>query len=96
MVDNDVVTSASETPVVIPSKPPPQADAAKPMVLGPIADLLRSRKFVVTALVLIGVFALVAIGRLSWEQSKEVLMVVIPAWLISHAAENGLTAKRKL
>ncbi len=91
---NDI--PGTEAPHAPPAAAPKTAiDAAQPLILGPAVDLLRSRKFLVTVLTLIGVFVLVGMGRLQWAQALDFSKWVIGGWLVAHAAEEGLTNHMK-
>lgn len=99
MADDDIFTSvdASTPPVGIPSPrsepapaEPPQADKVPPPVIGPLAALAQSRKFIFALVLIVGAFVLVGIGRITWEQLVGFVSLIGAAFLGAHGLEEGL------
>lgn len=90
---NDV--HGSLAPVAVQPPPPEPADEKAPPVLGPLLALLGSQKAMVLILVVTGTLILVGLGRITWDQCKEFLMVIVPGWMLSHGIQDGLAARAK-
>ncbi len=86
------MTSAAETPIAV-SKPPSQTDKTPAPVIGPLVELLKSRKAIMLILSTVGVFVLVALGKVSWAQAVTFLTVTLPAWALAHGVEEGLKSR---
>ena len=74
---------------------PPAADKAAPPVWGPLLGLLGSQKALVMLIVLVGTLVLVGMGRVSWDDAKGFLMVIVPSWMGAHAIQDGLQGLKK-
>ncbi len=76
--------------------PPPgrdiEADEKAPPVVGALIGLLSSQKALVVLAVTVGTLVLVGLGKVSWDQCKGFLQVLLPAWLGAHAVQDGLSA----
>jgi len=81
--DNDI----SVTPVVA-SKPAPPPVATPTPVLGPLAKVMGSQKFVITALAIITCLVLWGMGRITIEQAGQFVAVILPAWLVAHGIQD--------
>lgn len=55
----------------------------------PLARLLGSSKALVMLGTALGAFALVGLGKISWEQAREFLVVTVPVWIASVGIEDA-------
>lgn len=62
-------------------------------IVGPLAKVLGSQKFVVLLLCGIACFVLFLMNRITLEQAGTFMAVTVPAWLIAHGLQDGLTNK---
>ncbi len=55
---------------------------------GVLTRLFGSTKALITMLVIAGAFGALYLGKSTWDQVRELLMVVIPSFLATHAASD--------
>jgi hypothetical protein len=58
-----------------------------------VVRLLESRKFIFALLAMVGVFVLVALGRITWAEGVGFVTVTVPAFMIAVAIEDAANKK---